>query len=341
MIDPRFYQRLGPVTLAQLIEGIDVGLDPHFYDEVIHSPASLRLAQLRQITFFQDKRRKSDLETCKATACIVTEKLAPLIGDKHIIPIISKTPRAHFARICQKLVASQSATTASSDISSEASIHSTVVIGEGVRIESGVIIGAYSIIGDGVTIGSNSVIAPHVSVSFCKMGSDCRIKNGAVIGGAGFGVAKDEIGLIDLPHLGRVIVGNRVSIGSQTCVDRGQLGDTVLSDDVKIDNLVQIAHNVTVGQGTVMAGHVGISGSCDIGSNVQIGGNVGLSDHVTIGDNAMIAAKAGVMHNIPAGEAWSGYPAMPIREHMRVVNATRKLAQKPKRDKPKRDEDES
>jgi len=124
-------------------------------------------------------------------------------------------------------------------------------------------------------------------------------------------VAKDEIGIIDIPHMGRVIVGNRVSIGSQTCVDRGQLGDTVLANDVKIDNLVQVGHNV-------------------IGSNVQMGGNVGIADHLTIGDNVMIAARAGVMHNIPKDEVWSGIPAMPIREHMRVINATRKLVQKPK-----------
>jgi UDP-3-O-[3-hydroxymyristoyl] glucosamine N-acyltransferase len=339
MIDPRFYTHLGPLSLAQLIEGIDVSLDPHFYDEMISFPASMKLAKAGDITFFQDKRRKLDLENCQATACLVTERLAPLVSDKHILPIISQTPRAHFARICDKLV-SQRPSTRDTSIHSDAIVHPTAIIGDGVIIETGAVIGAYSVLGNGVKIGANSVVEPHVSLSFCEIGSDCRIKSGAVIGGAGFGVAKDEKGLIDLPHIGRVIIGNRVSIGSQTCIDRGQLGDTILSNDVKIDNLVQIGHNVNVGEGTMMAGHVGISGSCDIGKNVQIGGNVGLSDHVTIGDNVMIAAKSGVMHNIPAGEAWSGYPAMPIREHMRVVSATRKLAQKPKRDELKRDKNE-
>lgn len=332
MVDPRFYKSYGPLSLVQLIEGIDVSLDPHFCDEMIKSPAALKLAKAGDITFFQDKRRTSDLEDCQATACIVTERLAPLIGDKHILPIISKTPRAHFARICHKLIGIAEPSDGTSDISLQARLHPTAVIGKAVTIKCGAVIGPYSVIGDGVKIGANTVIEPHVSLSFCEIGSDCRIKSGAVIGGAGFGIAKDEKGLIDLPHLGRVIIGNRVSIGSQTCIDRGQLGDTFISDDVKIDNLVQIGHNVSVGQATMMAGHVGISGSCHIGKNVQIGGNVGLSDHVIIGDNAMIAAKSGVMHNIPAGEAWSGYPAMPLRDHMRMVSATRKLAKKPKRD---------
>ena len=162
------------------------------------------------------------------------------------------------------------------------------------------------------------------------IGEDCHIKANAVIGGAGFGIASDETGLIDIPHIGRVIIGDRVSIGSQTCVDRGQLGDTILEDDVKIDNLVQIAHNVVVGARTVMAGHVGVSGSCRIGSGVQLGGNVGLADHINVGDGASVAARAGVMHDIPAGEVWSGIPAMPIREHMRLISATRKLIKKSK-----------
>jgi len=332
MIDPRFYTCLGPIPLAQLVEGIEVTLDPHFYDEMIKFPASLTNAKPGDITFLQDKRRQADLENCKATACVVTERLAPLIAEKHILPIISGTPRAHFARICHKLVGIAKPLGNSTDISSDSIIHPMAVIGKDVTIQNGVVIGPFSVIGDGVKIGANAIIESHVSLSFCEIGSDCRIKSGAVIGGAGFGVAKDENGLIDLPHFGRVIIGNRVSIGSQTCVDRGQLGDTILYDDVKIDNLVQIGHNVSVGQATMMAGHVGISGSCQIGKNVQIGGNVGLSDHVTIGDNAMIAAKSGVMHNIPEGEAWSGYPAMPLRDHMRMVSATRKLAKKPKRD---------
>lgn len=329
MIDPQFYASTGPLTLAELIEGLNVDLDPKFYDETISSPSDLKSASIGQLSFFQDKRRKSNLETCKATACFVTERLASQLGDKHILPIISSSPRAHFARACAKLVHPIESDKTPS-IPKSARVHDTAVIGAAVVLGENVKIGPYCVIEQGVSIGQGTVIESHVRVSFAKIGNNCHIKAGAVIGGAGFGVAKDEIGIIDIPHMGRVIVGNRVSIGSQTCVDRGQLGDTVLANDVKIDNLVQVGHNVTIGAGSMLAGHTGISGSCVIGSNVQMGGNVGIADHLTIGDNVMIAARAGVMHNIPKDEVWSGIPAMPIREHMRVINATRKLVQKPK-----------
>jgi UDP-3-O-[3-hydroxymyristoyl] glucosamine N-acyltransferase len=331
MLDPRFYKSNGPIPLLALIEGLDVDLDPHFYDVPLNVPNALLSSKEGDLVFFENKRLKEQIETAKATACLVTAALAPLVSEKRIIPIISKAPRAHFARMCQKLVGFDADKKASM-ISDKAQIHSTAIIGDGVTIDKNVQIGPYAVIGNGVSIQENTIIGPHVSLSYCQIGRDCRVKASSVIGGAGFGIASDEKGLIDLPHLGRVIIGDRVSIGSQSCLDRGQLGDTVLSDDVKIDNLVQIAHNVTIGRGSMLAGHVGISGSCTIGNYAQIGGNVGLADHVIIGDKVKIAARSGVMHNIPDGEVWSGYPAMPIREHMRVVSATRKLAQRPKKD---------
>lgn len=332
MFDPRFYTLKGSQTLAHLIEGLDLELEPHFYDEKIEAPSALANAKVGALSFLQDKRRKSDLDTSKATACLVTERLASIVGERKIIPIISSAPRAHFARMCEKLISSDSEQM-EQDISPEAEIHPTAIIGPGVNLAKGVKIGPYAVLNHGVSVGENTVIGPHVTLSYCVIGGNCRIKAGAVIGGAGFGIAKDERGLINIPHFGIVRLGDRVSVGSQTCIDRGQLGDTVLGDDVKVDNLVQIGHNVTIGDGSMLAGHVGISGSCTIGKNVQMGGNVGLADHLSVGDNAMVAARAGVMHDIPAGEAWSGIPAMPIREHMRVISATRKLAQRPKKDK--------
>jgi len=127
--------------------------------------------------------------------------------------------------------------------------------------------------------------------------------------------------------MGRAMLGDRVRIGSGSCVDRGLLKDTILEDDVKLDNLVQIGHNVRIGARTMMASFVGIPGSCDIGCDVEIGGQAGLADHLKVGDGAKIAGHSGIMHNVPAGEMWSGYPGMPVRHHMRVVSELTKIGQ--------------
>jgi len=333
MLDTRFYINKGPFSLAELIEGLDVELpDAKFADEMILSVSKLSTSQPGQICFLDNKRHKSQADTATATACFVTERLASIVGQKNIIPVVTKTPRAHFARALEKLVKLRTLTIADGDvkIAKTANIHSSAVIGAGAIIGENVTISPYAVIGPGVEIGARTFIGAHTNIECTLMGQDCHIKAGAVIGGAGFGVTADENGIINIPHSGRVIIGKRVSIGSQTCVDRGQLGDTILDDDVKLDNLVQIAHNVKVGAGSVMAGHVGISGSCIIGRGVQLGGNVGLADHINVGDGASIAARSGVMHDVPAGEVWSGIPAMPIRDHMRLISATRKLSKRSK-----------
>lgn len=335
MIDTRFYISHGPLTLAQLIEGLAAELpDDKFGEEEVSSGGVLAESLPNQLCFLDNKRHKEQVKTANATACFVTERLAEVVGAQHIIPIVTKTPRAHFARAMQKMASRK--TLANSEgaakIAKSAKVHSSAVIGAGAVIEDGVEIAPYAVIGPGVHIGARTVIGSHADIRCAIIGRDCKIKPSSVIGGAGFGVTGDENGLLDIPHLGRVYIGDRVSIGSQSCVDRGQIGDTRIEDDVKIDNLVQIAHNCTIGAGTVIAAHTGISGSCVVGNGVQMGGNVGLADHLNIGDGVSIAARAGVMHDIPEGEVWSGIPAMPIREHMRIVSATRKLIQKPKKD---------
>jgi len=335
MIDTRFYNPRGPFTLADLIEGLAAELpDAKFGDEEVNSGGILSESLPGQICFLDNKRHKDQALSAKATACFVTERLAEVIGAQHIVPIVTKTPRAHFARAMNKMAVPKSLASSEGEakIAKSAKVHSSAIVGAGAVIEDGAEIAPYAIIGPGVHIGAGTVIGSNSDISCTIIGKKCKIKPSAVIGGAGFGVTGDEKGMLDIPHLGRVIIGNGVSIGSQSCVDRGQIGDTVIGDNVKIDNLVQIAHNCTIGEGTVIAGHVGISGSCVVGKGVQMGGNVGLADHIKVGDGASIAARAGVMHNIPAGEVWSGIPAMPIREHMRLVSATRKLIQKPKKD---------
>ena len=334
MIDSRFYDLAGPFSLGDLLNGLKLSSVPSdkSLKAKISSPANLASAKPGQISFLAHRKHRADLETSEATACLVTEEFAPLVAEKNIIPIISKSPRAHFARVIGQLVQRKMhGGEGAYKKSSSARVHRSAVIGAGAVIGEDAFIGPYCVIGPGVEIGARTIIEAQTMIECAHIGADCKVKSGAQIGGDGFGMDGDESGIVNLPHIGRVMMGDRVFIGSQTCVDRGFLGDTILADDVKVDNLVQIAHNCTIGSGTMIAGHVGISGSCQLGKNVRLGGAVGLADHLIIGDRVTIAASSGVMHNIPDGEYWAGTPALPARDQARLLAATRKLIPKKKK----------
>ena len=331
MLDERFYISLGPLKLSSIIEGTNSFLlEDNYGDENIFAPAELGLSVKGQISFLRSKKYLSSIPLASATACFVTPELSGLIESQNIIPIISSAPKSHFARSINKLVTlrKNGNLDSKSSISASSSIHKTAIINDGAVIESGVEISPFCVIGPGVHIKSNTFIGSHTIINCAVVGSGCYIKASSVIGGSGFGISSDEVGIINVPHVGRVIIGNDVFIGSNTCIDRGFIGDTILGNNTKVDNFVQIAHNCTIGAGTVIAAQVGISGSCSIGKGVKMGGKVGLIDHVNVGDFASIAAGSGVMNDIPTKEVWSGVPAMPIRDHMRALSANRKLGKK-------------
>jgi UDP-3-O-[3-hydroxymyristoyl] glucosamine N-acyltransferase len=190
-----------------------------------------------------------------------------------------------------------------------------VVLGPGVVLEAG------------VEIGEDSVLGPRVvCCRDTRVGKRARIKAGAVLGGTGFGYAPGRGGLERLPHAGRCIIGDDVDIGSNSCIDRGSVDDTVVGDGTKIDNLVQVAHNVRLGRNCLVMSQVGIAGSARIGDGVVLAGQVGVVGHLTIGDGARVAAQSGVGHDLPGGADYGGSPARPHREWLRSHAVLYRLA---------------
>lgn len=225
-------------------------------------------------------------------------------------------------------------------------VHPTAVIGRGARIGEGAWIGPYVTIGEDSLIGRGSQVGPHTHVDDdvvigrdCRIGPGCtilhdtrvgdrvRLYTGVRLGVDGFGYTPGSAGLTRIPQVGRCIIGDDVEIGANCTVDRGALGDTVIGRGTKIDNLVHIAHNVTVGEDCIIVAQVGIAGSVTVGHGVHIGGQAGIAGHLTIGAGARIAAQAGVIGDVPAGGVFSGYPARPHKEALRASAGTFRLAE--------------
>ena len=215
---------------------------------------------------------------------------------------------------------------ASARIADDADIGPMAVIGAGAAIGAACRIGAGTVIGAGAVIGSHCTLHARVTIADgCVLGDRVVIQSGAVIGSDGFGFAWDGRQHLKIPQVGRVVIGDDVEIGANTCIDRGAINDTVIEPGVKLDNLIQIGHNVRVGAFTVMASQVGISGSTEIGRGCQIGGQTGAAGHVHIGDGCRIAAKTGVHGNLAAGGTYGGYPAMAQRDWLRMSAVLPKL----------------
>lgn len=193
------------------------------------------------------------------------------------------------------------------------------VIGEGARLEDSVTIGAHSVIGAGCRIGPGTEIKPHVTLyPETVIGARCIIHSGARLGVDGFGYVFREGGHRKVPQVGRCVVGDDVEIGANTAIDRGSVGDTQIGEGTKIDNLVQIAHNVRIGRNCILAGQVGIAGSTRLDDGVALAGQVGISGHLQLGARSRVGAKSGVSSDIPEGEAYFGYPARSLTAVMRA-----------------------
>ncbi|MCG8440529.1 MAG: UDP-3-O-(3-hydroxymyristoyl)glucosamine N-acyltransferase [Caulobacterales bacterium] len=334
-VDPRFYEALGPARVADLAALAGAApLDAADGTAEIATAAPLDRAGPGAVTFFQERRYEGGLATTQATACFVRERDAESVREAGVIPIIVDWPQAAFARAARALFRpraleiEQAPGARGPSVDPAARIAAAAVVSPAAIVSAEAVVEPFAVIGPGVRIGPRARVGPGAVVGFADVGADCVILAGAVIGEAGFGLAQDPSGPLDVPHLGRVILEDDVTIGANTTVDRGMFDDTRIGRGTKIDNLVQIAHNVQIGRGCVVAGCCGLSGSVVLEDGVMLGGSVGIADHVRIGARARLAADAAVFRDVPSGETWSGSPARPIRTFFREVAVLSRLARR-------------
>ncbi len=341
MADPRFYQNKGPFTLAAICARAGVNVpDGASGEATIADVASLTGAGPQHLTFLSGASAAKQFAQSKAGFVFVSQTDAKHPAPQGTTLIAADSVQHAFAEIAalfypdhsQVAWPQTSAVDPSAQVSKDALLGPGVVIGANAEIGDNVRIGPNTVIGPGVAIGRNSEIGANVTITHSYVGDDVLILHGAQIGQPGFGFASDRRGHKKIPQLGRVIIQDRVEIGSCTTVDRGALGDTVIGEGTKIDNLVQIGHNNRLGRHDMIVGQVGISGSCELGDFVVLGGQVGFADHVRVGDGARFAARSGVAPGEYAGgQDWGGAPAVPAREWMRQLGAIALLGKRRKK----------
>ncbi|UCH10381.1 MAG: UDP-3-O-(3-hydroxymyristoyl)glucosamine N-acyltransferase [Fidelibacterota bacterium] len=317
-------------TLAQIAKVIHGEVEGDGSIEITHA-CEITAGSSGGITFLAHPKYDQYLPSCPASAVILKAG-----DDAHGRPAIRvKNPTRAFAQILSLLYPEAPA---------QPGVHSTAVLGQNVQLEDGVSIGPNVVIGDEVSVGSRSVIEANVSVgsgvtlgrkvhlypnvaiySGVRIGDEVTVHGGAVIGADGFGYVTEEDRHHKIPQVGGVVIEDQVEIGANTTIDRGTLGDTVIGRGTKIDNLVQIAHNVKIGRGCLFASEVGIAGSATIGDYVTLAGQVGVSDHLTVGDRVVVAGKSAVMQSLPAGQFYAGNPAVEHSHWLRQYGAIKQL----------------
>lgn len=295
--------------------------------------ANLEDAGEGDLTFLSHPRYQSWLEKTRATAIIISSEVQ--VQGKNILRSVN--PQLTFIQAAEILhpspkpepgVSADAWISPSAQIGPEVAISAGCVIGDRVKIGARTIIHPLVVIYSDVEIGEDCLIHSHVAIrEKTQIGNRVIIHNGAVIGSDGFGYIQLENGHHrKIPQLGYVVIEDEVEIGANTTIDRAALGETRIGRGTKIDNLVQIAHNVRIGADSILAGQVGIAGSTKIGQKVMMGGQVGIADHLEIGDGVLIAAKSGVMRNIPPGSFVAGIPSLDIKEWRKICVLLPQLA---------------
>jgi UDP-3-O-[3-hydroxymyristoyl] glucosamine N-acyltransferase len=343
MSNLQFFPPSAGLSLAAIAEATGARLAGSVSPEtLICQVAPLELAGAGDLTFLENTAYAKFAPGTGANACFLVERQAALL-PAHCAALISNEPYRAFAKAAGLLFPSavrpqsifgMAGVAPGAFVHPEAKLESGVhidpgaVIGPGAEIGRGTVICAQAVIGPGVRIGRDSAVGAGASITHSLIGNRVIIHPGARIGQDGFGFAMGPGGHLKVPQVGRVIIQDDVEIGANTTIDRGANRDTVIGEGTKIDNLVQIGHNVHVGRHCVIVGQVGISGSTVLEDYVVLGGQVGVAGHLRIGMGAQVGAKAGVMNDLAAGGKYLGAPAKPARQMFREVAALTKLAQK-------------
>ena len=352
MEHPGFFERAGPFSLGTVTEAVNAkpadGTDLRI---AIKDVRPLDSAGRGDLSFLDNPKYLPLFSTTGASACLVAPKFAAH-APAGAACLITPEPYRAFARALLLFYpdAIKPKAALTDDADRIRSVHPSASLEPGAIVEPGAVIGREARIGRGTTIAAGSVIGfrvhvgrdcyigPNASVTHALIGNQVTIHAGVAIGQDGFGFAMGKNGHLKVPQIGRVIVQDGVEIGANTTIDRGALRDTVIGEGTKIDNLVQIGHNVVIGRHCVIVAQTGISGSAELGDFVVLGGQVGVVGHVKIGAGAQIAASSNVRGDVPPGVRWGGTPAKPIRLWFRELTLLQKLAE---RKDLKLDQDES
>ena len=323
--------------INEILKGVIVGNTFHN----ITAPEQLEVANETEISFIGNRKYEKLWASSKACVAVVNEVISIEPGENKAF---IKVKNADLAMSQVLELFAPPTPLFHIDIHPTATIDKTATICNGARIGAGCYIGPKVIVGDDntiypnvtildeCTIGKNTVIwSGTVIRERCHIGNDCIIHPNATIGADGFGFRPDpQRGLVKIPQIGNVIIGNNVEIGANSCIDRGKFSSTVLGDGCKIDNLVQIGHNSKLGMFCIMAGNSGLAGSVTLGNGVIIGGSASIKDHTTIGDGAIVGAGSGVTGDIPAGKTMLGYPAVEARDALKQWAILKRLVNESK-----------
>jgi UDP-3-O-[3-hydroxymyristoyl] glucosamine N-acyltransferase len=332
--DPRFFPPQGPFNLGVIAEAAGARLADGA-ERPFSGVAPLGAAGPGDVAYVEGRRNLPALRATRAGAVLVAPDAAGEVPEG-CVALVCDQPQLGFARAAALFhprpapvpgIHPTAVVAPDATLGEGCEVGPGAVIGAKAEIGPGCIIGPHAVVGEGCVLGAGSILRAHASMLHCLAGAAVVLNEGARVGNEGFGFVTTKAGQhVTVPQLGRVILGDGVEIGANSCVDRGAGGDTVLGPGTRLDNLVQVGHNVRTGRGCVIVAQVGIAGSVELGDFVVIAGQAGIAGHLTLGDGVRVGAQAGVPASVPAGTDVVGSPAWPAREFMRAMMWLRRQA---------------